>query len=339
MGNQTKSLILLCLAALVLSGCVAQTSTGLAQRAMDAVAPSPGNLVEITPLPEPSDTPVLDIEPSPAPSFEPLPPAKPSAEPTPEPTLAPSPTPEYDLTDVKDVAGYVGAASVNLRAGPGTNYKVIGEFEGNTLLTITAKNEEWYYVEVEGETGFMFKEYVGVGAIPTPTPTPKATPKSTPKATVKPSATATPTAQPAATPTPSATPKPAEANNSGAGSYSAEEVLLTAQIAYEESKRGDYDGYRAVANVVLNRVKSGIFRSTVEGVIFQGNGSQFSPAKNEAALRAVVPSGTCIEAVQAVFGGDTLFGSDVYYFRPASKGESWGSHNYIATYGGNAYFS
>jgi spore germination cell wall hydrolase CwlJ-like protein len=228
---------------------------------------------------------------------------------------------------VKNVDGYVGALSVNLRNGPGTDYDVIGEYECNTLLLITAKTDEWYQVEIEDKTGFMLKEFIGVGAIPMPTPEPTKKPasKTTPKPTSKPE--------------PTATPKPAEATNGGVGSYSASEVLLTAQIVYKESRQGDYDGYRAVANVILNRVQSGIFRSTIEGVIFQGNGAQFGPADDEAALRAVKPSSTCIEAVQAVLGGDTILPSNVYYFRPASKGESWSSHKYEATYGGNAFFS
>ncbi len=314
MEKLSKNLILLmALAALILSGCAAQSATGLSERAVEAVVFAEETLVEITAEP---------VTPAPA---TPTPVATATSVPTatPEPTLSPAPEPEYELTDVKNVDGYVGALSVNLRNGPGTDYDVIGEYECNTLLLITAKTDEWYQVEIDEKTGFMLKEFIGVGAIPTPTPEP----------------TKKPASKPTSTPAATATPKPVEASNGGAGGYSAEEVLLTAQIVYEESKRGDYDGYRAVANVILNRVQSGIFRSTIEGVIFQGNGAQFSPAEDEAALRAVKPSSTCIEAVQAVFGGDTILPSNVYYFRPASKGESWSSHKYVATYGGNAFFS
>ncbi|MCE5234699.1 MAG: cell wall hydrolase [Clostridiaceae bacterium] len=326
MAQGTKSFILLlAFAALLLGGCAAQTATGLSERAVSAAVRLEEGFVEITPLP---DTPA-PATPTPVTATPTLPPATPAATLAPTEAPTPSPTPDYELTDVKDVKGYVGAVSVNLRAGPGTEYDVIGEYECNTLLLITAKTVDWYRVEVDGKNGFMLKEFIGVGAIPTPTPEPTKKPSSSSRAT------AAPTEAPKAT----ATPAPVEAKNDGAGGYSAEEVLLTAQIVYEESKRGDYDGYRAVANVILNRVKSGIFRSTVEGVIFQGNGSQFTPAKDEAALRAVKPSSLCIEAVQAVFGGDTILPSNAYYFRPSKKGESWSSHNYIATYGGNSYFS
>ncbi len=318
---KTKILILaLVLAALPLIGCAVQSATLISEQTTDAATPEANEeehvLITLPPSPTPVP-PTLTLE------------AAPTEEPTPtaEPTEEPTPTPDYELTNVKDVDGYVGAVSVNLRAGPGTDYRVIGEYECNTALTITAKTEEWYQVELDGKTGFMFKEYIGVGAIPTPTP------KSTPKATKKPGATAS------ATPKATQTPAPVEATNGGAGGYSAEEVLLTAQLAYEESKRGDYDGYRAVANVILNRVASGVFRSSVTSVIFQGNGAQFSPARDEAELRSVKPSQTCIDAVQAVFNGDTFLPTDVYYFRAASKGTSWSSHNYYGTYGGNAYFS
>ena len=311
--NAKNLLLLLVFAAFFTAGCTAQTSAGLSEKAVGAVVVAEERLIEITPHPT-----------TPAPTAVPVTPL-PTASIAPTPTLAPtpSPTPDYELTDVKNVEGYVGALSVNLRAGPGTQYKVIGEYVCNTLLTILAKTEDWYQVELDGKTGFMLKEYIGVGAIPTPTPKP----------------TAKATSKPKTTPKPTETPKPVAPDNSGAGSYSAEEVLLTAQLAYEESRRGDYDGYRAVANVILNRVNSGIFRSSIEGVIFQGNGAQFSPADDEAELRSVKPSQTCIEAVQAVFAGNTIFDSDVYYFRAASKGTTWGSHNYVGTYGGNAYFS
>ena len=240
MNFNAKNLLLLAVfAALFIAGCTAQTSAGLSDKAVGAVVLAEERLIEITPHPTtPAPT-------TPAPTAVPVTPL-PTATPAPTPTLVPtpSPTPEYELTDVKNVEGYVGALSVNLRAGPGTQYKVIGEYECNTLLTILAKTEEWYQVELDGKTGFMLKEYIGVGAIPTPTPKP----------------TAKATSKPKSTPKPTETPKPVAATNSGAGSYSAEEVLLTAQLAYEESKRGDYDGYRAVANVILNRANSGIFR-------------------------------------------------------------------------------
>ena len=321
-------------AALVVSACVAQSAPVFYESA-EGDEPD-GAFVEITPTASMPPAPVQTSTPPLTAAATTPPPTTQAPEPTPE--LTPEPTPEYTLTNVKDVSGYVGARSVNLRAGPGREYEVVAEFTINAPLTIKAKTEEWYQVEIGGQMGFMLKEFIGVGSIPTPTPKPTKKPAATPSPTKKPSVS--PTARPAETPAaPQPTAAPVEANNAGAGSFSAEDVLLIAQIVYLESDRGSYDGYRAVANVILNRVNSGKFRSTVTGVIFQGNGSQFTPAKNETSLRAVKPSSKCIEAVQAVLNGDTILPSNAYYFRPASKGKSWGDRSYCATYGGNAFFS
>lgn len=228
-----------------------------------------------------------------------------------------TPKPEYVVEDMESVKGYVNAGSVNLRKGPGTKYKVIAEYERWDKLKINGTCGEWYRVKIDGKTGFMLKELVKKGAVPTPTPEP--TQKPTVKPTVKPTAT------------PKATQKPSSKK------YSDSEIYLVAQVVHLEGKGGTSEGYKAIAGVILNRVKSSSFPNTVEGVIFQKN--QFTVARNEEKLRSKKPSSAIINAVEAVFnGGDNPLPSDVMYFRIASAGKSWGNREYHKTIDNNAFF-
>ncbi len=230
---------------------------------------------------------------------------------TPKPTSTPKPTPEYTVEAMDSVKGYVNAGSVNLRKGPGTGYKIIAEYERGDTLKINGVCGEWYRVKIDSYTGFMLKEFVEKGSMPTPTPTVKPTTK------------------------PTTTPKPTEKPSSS--KYSDSDIYLVAQVVYLEGKGGTTAGFKAIAGVILNRINSSAFPNTVEGVIFQKN--QFTVARNEENLRSQKPSSAIVDAVEAVFnGGDNPLPSDVVFFRTASAGKSWGSREYYKTIDNNAFF-
>ncbi|MBO5557103.1 MAG: SH3 domain-containing protein, partial [Oscillospiraceae bacterium] len=64
-----------------------------------------------------------------------------------------------------DTAVIVGA-DVNLRSGPGTNYRVVDCLPEGTSLTVTDRsNENWYAVTYNGETGFMSSHYLSMTEI------------------------------------------------------------------------------------------------------------------------------------------------------------------------------
>lgn len=238
----------------------------------------------------------------------PRPTTKPTEKPTPKPTPTKS---EYTVESIEEIKGYVKAGSVNLRKGPGTDYKIIEEYERGDTLKINGVCGEWYRVKIDSKIGFMLKEYVAKGSMPTPTVKP--TVKPTPKQTVKP------------------TEKPSSAK------YSESEIYLVAQVVYLEGRGGTTEGYKAIAGVILNRINSSSFPNTVEGVIFQKN--QFTVARDEEKLRAQKPSSKIINAVDAVFnGGDNPLPKDVLFFRVASAGESWGSREFYKTIDNNSFF-
>lgn len=259
-----------------------------------------------------------DGEPSPTPDAVPTPIA--TVKPTPEPT------PEYELLNIKDTAGYIKGHDVNLRSGPGTDYKKIGEVGYHTTVTITAKTEEWYRIETDDLEGFILKEFVGVGAIPTPTPTPKPKAKTTPK----------PTPKPKEEEAPKATPEP-EIESGGQGDYTEDEIYLVAKLIYAEGKNQSTESFMAMASVLYNRCNSKRFGGSVQREVYRSG--QFSVV-DSSSFADLVPSSAALRAAESVFnGGDRTIPAGVMYFRSASQGKNWSSsREFYKTIGGNNYY-
>lgn len=114
----------------------------------------------------------------------------------------------------------VDTAVLNFRAGPGTEYDVIGTLRQGDPLTVDAKltDESWLNVTDDaGNAGWVFTDLIRLGIDlaevpvaqeipPTPTPLPTNTP--TPSPTPSPTATSAPTDTPPATDTPAPTQMP-----------------------------------------------------------------------------------------------------------------------------------
>ena len=258
-------------------------------------------------------------EPTPAPTAEPKAETTPMATPeptkSPEPTKTPTPTPKYEVTDLEKKAAYLNAGSANFRKGPGLDYKIIDELKENAVFTVVGKSGDWLKVKYDGTYGFILAEFVEYGALPTPTPKPTVKPTATPRPTKTPSPTVEPTKQPENT-------GGSESNSgvssndyfSSGGGFSADELLLVAQVVQEEAKGTDVEARAAVANIIYNRLNSSKFPNSVEGVLFQKN--QFTVTRNEEKLRAVMPISKTVEAVNQIFiGGDMILPDDVLYFR------------------------
>lgn len=238
----------------------------------------------------------------------------PTVSPVPENTPGSTEKPEYTVEEMDDTAGYVYAKSINLRSGPGEDYKIVQEYQQNRKVTITGKSGDWYRVEVGTRKGFMLKEYIKLGDPP----------ESTPKPTEKPKATSKPKAEEIEVITPVETPSGGQGSMNGGGGYTGEELYLIAQVVRKE---GDSESYTAVANVIYNRLHSSRFPSTVNGVIYQKG--QFSTSSLKA------PNAAAEAAVTSVFiNGNTVLPSDVLFFRNSG---SW-DHELYAKIGGNYFY-
>lgn len=347
--------IFILVAILAFAGCMAVSQTGNFSADVQMIdtmeipddTAAPGTpMPTVQPSAAPTYTPAFTAEPTdeptPAPTAEPTAETTPMATPeptkSPEPTKTPTPTPKYEVTDLEKKAAYLNAGSANFRKGHGLDYKIIDELKENAVFTVVGKSGDWLKVKYDGTYGFILAEFVEYGAPPTPTPKHTAKPTATPKPTKTPSPTVEPTKQPENT-------GGSESNSgvssndyfSSGGGFSADELLLVAQVVQEESKGSGVEARAAVANVIYNRIASSRFPDSVSGVIFQKN--QFTVARDEDKLRAVVPVSKTIEAVNQIFiGGDMILPDDVLYFRSSKKGTSWDKRVYYATYGGNSFF-
>ncbi|MGD8192138.1 spore cortex-lytic enzyme [Brevibacillus ginsengisoli] len=102
-------------------------------------------------------------------------------------------------------------------------------------------------------------------------------------------------------------------------SVNAAELDMLAHLIYGEARGESYTGQVAVGAVVLNRVHSGMFPSTVAGTIFQSGAftavddGQYWLTPNETAYKA---------AWDAARGWDPSGGA-LYYFNPDTATSAW----------------
>ncbi|GGN99072.1 cell wall hydrolase [Saccharibacillus kuerlensis] len=90
-----------------------------------------------------------------------------------------------------------------------------------------------------------------------------------------------------------------------------EDLLLLQRIVMAEAEGEPYAGKVAVANVVLNRLRSANYPDTIRNVIYQRY--QFSPVQNGRFDR-VVPSEDSIKAAAEALNGRKEVPDDTYYF-------------------------
>jgi uncharacterized protein YgiM (DUF1202 family) len=103
--------------------------------------------------------------------------------------------------------------------------------------------------------------------------------------------------------------------NQGAVPTSVSDVTLLAALIQAEAGNESYEGKLAVGAVVMNRVRSGAYPSSILGVITAAG--QFPPATNGtvSAIVARGPSASCMQAAQAAVDGQTNVGSATHFGR------------------------
>lgn len=120
--------------------------------------------------------------------------------------------------------------------------------------------------------------------------------------------------------------------------YSEEELDLLARLVHAEARGEPLEGKIAVANVVLNRVKSQNFPNTIEQVIYQRvNGRyQFCPVRNGSINQK--PTAEAVEAARLALEGKVVVKDALYFYNPRLARCKWirsrpvvrviGSHNF-----------
>ncbi|WP_168121216.1 cell wall hydrolase [Paenibacillus sp. HB172176] len=109
------------------------------------------------------------------------------------------------------------------------------------------------------------------------------------------------------------------------------EMQLLAKIVQVEAGYEPYEGQLAVANVILNRVKSKSFPNSIHDVIYSGK--QFPPAHN-GLLDKSVPNKSVLRAAKDALNGKNNVANAVYFYNPKVTGGSfWNSLDRIADIG------
>ena len=126
-------------------------------------------------------------------------------------------------------------------------------------------------------------------------------------------------------------------SSSSGSSYSAgsdDVTLLAALCQYEAGT--NYDNCLAVANVVLNRVRSSSYPNSIRGVIYQSG--QFGTVTSGALDRFLSngPASTCVSAAQAALSGSNNIGSRVQFRAVWATDPS--SHSNSVVIGDNCFF-
>jgi N-acetylmuramoyl-L-alanine amidase len=120
-----------------------------------------------------------------------------------------------------------------------------------------------------------------------------------------------------------------------AASYTKSDLILLAKITTIEAGYESYEGQLAVANVIMNRVKSGRFPNTIHDVIYSGR--QFPPAHN-GTLDKVEPKASALRAAKDALNGKNNVEDAVYFFNPdISSGPFWSSLDVVVTIGHHSF--
>ncbi len=98
------------------------------------------------------------------------------------------------------------------------------------------------------------------------------------------------------------------------------------KIVHAESCGERYDGKLAVANCVLNRVKSDEYPDSIKEVIFDTKyGVQYQPTVNGSIYQT--PDDNCTQAAKDALSGNNPIGECLFFFNPATANNFWISEN------------
>lgn len=121
-----------------------------------------------------------------------------------------------------------------------------------------------------------------------------------------------------------------------AGKFSQKDIDILYKICHAESRGEGEKGQMAVANVILNRVKSSDFPNSIEGVVFQSG--QFTPAAS-GSFNSISPSAQVKESVRKVINGERVFADDVLYFKSVSSSANWGKLEFRVKIGRHLFYA
>ncbi|MBQ8291108.1 MAG: C40 family peptidase [Clostridia bacterium] len=82
--------------------------------------------------------------------------------PAPDPTPKPEPEPEPEPIILYDDYIRCTGSNINIRAGAGTSYSVLGTAEKGTVYAVTGKSGNWYQTKYRNKTAYIYASYTVV---------------------------------------------------------------------------------------------------------------------------------------------------------------------------------
>ncbi|WP_418790269.1 cell wall hydrolase [Phosphitispora sp. TUW77] len=110
---------------------------------------------------------------------------------------------------------------------------------------------------------------------------------------------------------------------SGSTSLDSDDILLLAKMIYAESRGESLKGQIAVAAVILNRLKSREFPSTIDEVIFQKTKGvyQFTPVAN--GKINLEPDRSSFYAAERALKGEDPTNGALFFYNPEISSDTW----------------
>lgn len=214
--------------------------------------------------------------------------------------------------DVCDSYATTGVAGLRIRSEASEDSKILKVVPQGTKLTVNTDAEEiegWISVSYEGNTGYVKSDYVQVDMA-----TGEAITLEEEAAAIAAAEEAKAAAAAAAEQAKQEAAAKAASNQTVIAS--ADDITLLAAIIQIEAGSEIYEGQVAVGAVVMNRVYSGSYANSVNGVIFQRG--QFATSRMSAVI-AKGPKASCIQAAQEAMAGSDPTGGLTHFRRAGSK--------------------
>ena len=163
---------------------------------------------------------------------------------------------------------------------------VIGKMYSNTVVTVEGKGSSWTRISSGNVTGYVKTESLLFGSDAV-----ERAEETCAKGT-----------------------KDAKTLDEIKAAEKASDLKLMAAIIFCEAGNQSFKGKVAVGAVIMNRIESGRFPNTLEGVIYQRG--QFTPAMTGKLARVLrsgnIPS-SCYEAAEAAFAGESPVGNALFF--------------------------
>ena len=246
-----------------------------------------------------------------------------------------------EKTTKKDNVKMYATDIVNLRAKANKDAEQVAIIDKDDCVTITDETSDgWYTVKYGDYSGFARKEYFTKNvpeSVKKSETTKKTTTTAQKKSTEKPADTTTAAKTTAKKTTTAAA--AAESNDSPVISYTDEEFDMLCYVLQGEVGNCSEASKVAVANVIINRVKSSQFPNSISGVLTANN--QFTAIYGYY-NRTNTPSQNTIDcAKRALYGEDNTNGA-IFYYAPRYCGGSTASWfeslNFCMELDGQRYF-